>query len=315
MLRPSQFDLVLASPRGFCAGVDRAITSGEKALDLYGPPIYVRHEIVHNPHVVERLRKRGVIFVEDLENIPSNSHVIFSAHGVSPQIRDTAERLQMKVLDATCPLVTKVHAEANRYAKEGYTIVLIGHRDHVEVEGTVGEAPDRMVVVSRVDEVNALKVLDEDKVAYLTQTTLSLDDTAEIVAALKKRFPNIKGPAKKDICYATQNRQNAVKALSSEVDMVLVVGAPNSSNTLRLVEVSEAAGVPAKRIESAEELHSKWFTGIQHIGITAGASAPEDIVQGIVDKLKKMVKHSSVKELELVKEDVTFALPSVLKNV
>ena len=308
------YDLLLASPRGFCAGVDRAITIVEKALELYGPPIYVRHEIVHNPHVVERLRQRGVIFVEDLENVPHEAHLIFSAHGVSPKVRETAEKLGLDVLDATCPLVTKVHLEAQRYAREGYAIVLIGHRKHVEVEGTLGEAPDQMVVVSTVGEVETLK-LNSPKIAYLTQTTLSLDDTAAIVAALKIRFPHIEGPKKDDICYATQNRQNAVKFMLKDVDIVLVVGAPNSSNTVRLVEVAQTAGVRAQRIESADELQPEWFNGVQHIGITAGASAPEDIVQGIVQALQNMAEGSSIKEFQLVEENVTFALPAVLKNV
>jgi 4-hydroxy-3-methylbut-2-enyl diphosphate reductase len=217
------------------------------------------------------------------------------------------------VLDATCPLVTKVHGEAQRYARKDYTIVLVGHRDHVEVEGTVGEAPEQTIVVSSVAEVEGLEVTDETKVSYLTQTTLSLDDTAEIVAALRKRFPQIEGPAKDDICYATQNRQNAVKALAQEVDLVLIVGAANSSNTLRLVEVAQAAGVAAERIESAEQVRPEWFKSLRRVGITAGASAPEDIVQGIVSKLQSLVESSAVRTLELVQEDVTFALPAVLR--
>ena len=299
---PEHLELVLASPRGFCAGVDRAITIVEKAVEQYGPPIYVRHEIVHNPHVVNRLRERGVIFVEDIEEVPEGAHAIYSAHGVSPA-----------VLDATCPLVTKVHGEAQRYARKDYTIVLVGHRDHVEVEGTVGEAPEQTIVVSSVAEVEGLEVSNETKVSYLTQTTLSLDDTAEIVAALRKRFPQIEGPAKDDICYATQNRQNAVKALAQEVDLVLIVGAANSSNTLRLVEVAQAAGVAAERIESAEQVRPEWFKSLRRVGITAGASAPEDIVQGIVSKLQSLVESSAVRTLELVQEDVTFALPAVLR--
>ncbi|MGK5092245.1 4-hydroxy-3-methylbut-2-enyl diphosphate reductase [Deltaproteobacteria bacterium TL4] len=314
ILKSSQLKLHLASPRGFCAGVDRAITIVEKALALYGPPIYVRHEIVHNPHVVERLRKQGVIFIENLEEVPQESHLIFSAHGVSPEVRTKAKQLKLEVLDATCPLVTKVHTEAKHYADEGFLIILIGHRDHVEVKGTLGEAPDRMVVVSNVEQVEALEIEPNRPVAYLTQTTLSLDDTREIIRALKKRFPHIVGPKKEDICYATQNRQNAVKALAAQVDLVLVVGAPNSSNTVRLVEVAKAMGVTAKRIESADQLQSEWFENVYQVGITAGASAPEDIVQGIVTKLQQMVEDSSIEELTLVKEDVTFALPAALKN-
>ena len=307
-------NLVLASPRGFCAGVDRAITIVEKALEMYGAPIYVQHEIVHNKHVVQRLRNEGAVFVENIDEIPEGSHAIFSAHGVSPEVRKRAEKRKLQVLDATCPLVTKVHREAQRYAQKEHTIILIGHHNHVEVKGTVGEAPEHIFVVGTVEEVSDLKIPDEKKVGYITQTTLSLDDTAEIITALKERFPEIKGPAKDDICYATQNRQNAVKALSKEVDLVLVVGAQNSSNSLRLLEVAETTGVMARRIESAAELDPEWLEGVRNIGITAGASAPEDIVQGIVSGLQNMFSSSNVQSLELVKEDVTFALPTVLRN-
>ncbi len=307
-------NLVLASPRGFCAGVDRAVTIVEKALEMYGAPIYVQHEIVHNKHVVQRLRNDGAVFVENIDEIPEGSHAIFSAHGVSPEVRKRAEKRKLQVLDATCPLVTKVHGEAQRYAKKDHTIILIGHQNHVEVKGTVGEAPEHIFVVGTVEEVSDLKIPDEKKVGYITQTTLSLDDTAEIITALKKRFPEIKGPAKDDICYATQNRQNAVKALSKEVDLVLVVGAQNSSNSVRLLEVAETTGVMARRIESAAELDPEWLEGVQKIGITAGASAPEYIVQGIVSGLQNMFSSSNVQSLELVKEDVTFALPTVLRN-
>ena len=307
-------NLVLASPRGFCAGVDRAITIVEKALEMYGAPIYVQHEIVHNKHVVQRLRNEGAVFVENIDEIPEGSHAIFSAHGVSPEVRKRAEKRKLRVLDATCPLVTKVHREAQRYAKEEHTIILIGHHNHVEVKGTVGEAPEHIFVVGTVEEVSDLKIPDEKKVGYITQTTLSLDDTAEIITALKESFPEIKGPAKDDICYATQNRQNAVKALSKEVDLVLVVGAQNSSNSVRLLEVAEATGVKARRIESAAELDPEWLEEVRNVGITAGASAPEDIVQGIVAEISKMSSSSSVRDLEIVQEDVTFALPTVLRN-
>ena len=307
-------NLVLASPRGFCAGVDRAITIVEKALEMYGAPIYVQHEIVHNKHVVQRLRNEGAVFVENIDEIPEGSHAIFSAHGVSPEVRKRAEKRKLQVLDATCPLVTKVHIEAQRYAKEEHTIILIGHHNHVEVKGTVGEAPEHIFVVGTVEEVSDLKIPDEKKVGYITQTTLSLDDTAEIITALKESFPEIKGPAKDDICYATQNRQNAVKALSKEVDLVLVVGAQNSSNSVRLLEVAETTGVKARRIESAAELDPEWLEEVRNVGITAGASAPEDIVQGIVAEISKMSSSSSVRDLEIVKEDVTFALPTVLRN-
>ena len=307
-------NLVLASPRGFCAGVDRAITIVEKALEMYGAPIYVQHEIVHNKHVVQRLRNEGAVFVENINEIPEGSHAIFSAHGVSPEVRKRAEKRKLQVLDATCPLVTKVHREAKRYAQKEHTIILIGHHNHVEVKGTVGEAPEHIFVVGTVEEVSDLKIPDEKKVGYITQTTLSLDDTAEIITALKERFPEIKGPAKDDICYATQNRQNAVKALSKEVDLVLVVGAQNSSNSVRLLEVAETTGVKARRIESAAELDPEWLKGVRNVGITAGASAPEDIVQGIVAEISKMSSSSSVRDLEIVQEDVTFALPTVLRN-
>ena len=307
-------NLVLASPRGFCAGVDRAITIVEKALEMYGAPIYVQHEIVHNKHVVQRLRNEGAVFVENIDEIPEGSHAIFSAHGVSPEVRKRAEKRKLQVLDATCPLVTKVHREAQRYAKEEHTIILIGHHNHVEVKGTVGEAPEHIFVVGTVEEVSDLKIPDEKKVGYITQTTLSLDDTAEIIITLKERFPEIKGPAKDDICYATQNRQNAVKVLSKEVDLVLVVGAQNSSNSVRLLEVAETTGVKARRIESAAELDPEWLEEVRNVGITAGASAPEDIVQGIVAEISKMSSSSSVRDLEIVQEDVTFALPTVLRN-
>ncbi|SUZ55207.1 uncharacterized protein METZ01_LOCUS8061 [marine metagenome] len=307
-------NLVLASPRGFCAGVDRAITIVEKALEMYGAPIYVQHEIVHNKHVVQRLRNEGAVFVENIDEIPEGSHAIFSAHGVSPEVRKRAEKRKLQVLDATCPLVTKVHGEAQRYAQKEHTIILIGHHNHVEVKGTVGEAPEHIFVVGTVEEVSDLKIPDEKKVGYITQTTLSLDDTAEIIIALKERFPEIKGPAKDDICYATQNRQNAVKALSKEVDLVLVVGAQNSSNSVRLLEVAETTGVKARRIESAAELDPEWLEEVRNVGITAGASAPEDIVQGIVAEISKMSSSSSVRDLEIVQEDVTFALPTVLRN-
>ena len=307
-------NLVLASPRGFCAGVDRAITIVEKALEKYGSPIYVQHEIVHNKHVVQRLRNEGAVFVENIDEIPEGSHAIYSAHGVSPEVRRRAEKRKLIIVDATCPLVTKVHGEAQRYVQKKHTIILIGHHNHVEVQGTVGVAPEHIFVVGTPEEVADLQVPDESKVGYITQTTLSMDDTAEIISALKKRYPEIQGPAKDDICYATQNRQNAVKVLSKEVDLVLVVGAQNSSNSVRLLEVAQATGAAARRIESAAELDPEWLEGVKNIGITAGASAPEDIVQGIVSGLQNMYSSSNVRNLELIKEDVTFALPSVLRN-
>ena len=310
----AEIKMVLASPRGFCAGVDRAITIVEKALEIYGAPIYVQHEIVHNKHVVQRLRDDGAVFVENVDEIPEGSHVIYSAHGVAPEVRQRADKRNLKVIDATCPLVTKVHGEAKRYAEKKHTIILIGHQDHVEVQGTVGEAPERIIVVGSVEEVASLKIEDENKIGYITQTTLSMDDTSEIIDVLKKRFPKIQGPAKDDICYATQNRQNAVKALSKEVELVLVVGAQNSSNSLRLLEVAKSTGVNARRIESAAELKIEWLEGISDIGITAGASAPEDIVQGIVKQIHEMSASSRIRDLEIVSEDVTFALPAVLRT-
>ena len=310
-----QFDLMLASPRGFCAGVDRAITIVEKALELYGSPIYVRHQIVHNQHVVKRLETQGAIFVENLSEIPRGSYVIFSAHGISPKIKEEAEILGLKSIDATCPLVTKVHIEAKRYAREGHQIILIGHRNHVEVQGTVGEAPENIIVVETKADAEALQFDDDAKLAYITQTTLSLDDTAEIVETLKTRFPHIKGPSKSDVCYATQNRQNAVKELTNKTDFIFVVGASNSSNTLRLVEVAEQRGVPAKRIESAHEIKEDDLKGVKTIGITAGASAPEEIVQEILEKLQHLSSNSQTEEIKIVDENVIFALPQALKKV
>ena len=308
-------EVVLASPRGFCAGVDRAITIVEKALEKFGPPIYVRHEIVHNLHVVSRLREKGVIFVEQLDQVPEGAHAIFSAHGVSPQVREHAIERKLEVLDATCPLVTKVHVEARRYAEKEFIILLIGHREHVEVEGTFGEAPDQIIIVGTVEEAENLELPKSCRVAYLTQTTLSLDDTAGIIAVLRRRFPEIEGPAKDDICYATQNRQNAVKKLAVEVELVLVVGAQNSSNTLRLVEVAENSGTRAIRIQSSSELEPAFLEGCSRIGITAGASAPEDIVQGIVEKICQWKPECRVRELKLTEEQVSFGLPLQLKSL
>ena len=314
-LSEETLEVVLASPRGFCAGVDRAITIVEKALEKFGPPIYVRHEIVHNLHVVSRLKEKGVIFVEQIDQVPEGAHAIFSAHGVSPQVREEAFERKLEILDATCPLVTKVHVEAKRYAEKEFIILLIGHREHVEVEGTFGEAPDRIIVVGTVEEAKSLNLPKKSRVAYLTQTTLSLDDTADIIEVLRKRFPKIEGPTKDDICYATQNRQNAVKKMATEVDLVLVVGAENSSNTLRLVEVSESLGTRAIRIQSSSELKNEWLNGYRKIGITAGASAPEDIVQGIIEKISQWNPGCKVRELKLTEEKVSFGLPPQLKSL
>jgi 4-hydroxy-3-methylbut-2-enyl diphosphate reductase len=301
--------LFLAAPRGFCAGVDRAIDIVDMALQVYGAPIYVRHEIVHNRHVVDELRGKGAIFTDDLADVPSGAVVIFSAHGVSPAVRREAEARGLHALDATCPLVTKVHLEALRYAKEGFTIVLIGHRNHVEVQGTLGEAPHCTVVVETVADVETLALPDPNRVAYISQTTLSVDDVRAIVEALKKKFPAIREPAKADICYATQNRQDAMKELSRRCKVVLVVGAPTSSNANRLVEVARQHGARAHLIEAAEDIRAEWIGG--DVGITAGASTPEDVVQACVERVRALGSYR-VEEFRLVEERVMFPLPGEL---
>lgn len=313
-MNEKKLEIVLASPRGFCAGVDRAILIVEKALRKWGPPVYVRHEIVHNRQVVERLQAQGVIFVEEIKDIPKGSHAIFSAHGVSPAVRQQAKEQSLEVVDATCPLVTKVHGEAQRYRRKNFTILLIGHAEHVEVQGTMGEAPERMIVIETIQDAEKVQLPDSNQVAYLTQTTLSLDDTFEIIKILKKRFPSIEGPPKDDICYATQNRQNAVKELASQVERILVVGASNSSNTLRLVEVAKTQGTEARRVEEASQIEKTDVERVGSIGITAGASAPEDVVQSIVAKLCELAPQHIVRELKLVDENVNFALPAILRN-
>lgn len=304
--------LWLAAPRGFCAGVDRAIDIVDMALQVYGAPIYVRHEIVHNRHVVEDLRRKGAVFTDDLNDVPEGAVVIFSAHGVSPAVRAEARARNLRALDATCPLVTKVHLEALRYAKDGYTIVMVGHREHVEVIGTVGEAPDAIVVCESVAEVEALQLPDPEKVAYITQTTLSLDDCAAIVGALRKRYPKVKEPAKDDICYATQNRQNAVKVMAPKCGTVLVVGAPASSNANRLVEVAAALGAQAHLIESASDIRPEWLVG--DVGLTAGASTPESIVQACVERVCELGSFK-VEPFQLVEERIVFPLPGELLAV
>ncbi len=305
-------EILLAKPRGFCAGVDRAIEIVKLAIEVVGRPVYVRHEIVHNRHVVAGLRALGARFVDEIADVPRGSVVIFSAHGVSPTVRAEARERGLQTIDATCPLVTKVHLEAIRYARDGYNLVLIGHRGHVEVEGTMGEVPGRMWLVSTPEEVDALELPYPGKAAYLTQTTLSVDDTMQVVEALKRRFPGIEGPRKDDICYATTNRQNAVKKIVDEADVILVVGAPESSNSNRLVEVAQARGVRAYLVESAEDINPNWLRDVRRVGLTAGASAPESLVSRVVDRLFEL-GGTSVRELELVKEDVTFALPPELK--
>ena len=300
-------EVLLGSPRGFCAGVVRAIEIVELALERFGKPVYVRHEIVHNPFVVEDLRQKGAIFVDEIAEVPDDQLVIFSAHGVSPTVRQQAEHRGLQVIDATCPLVTKVHLEALKYSREGYTIILVGHRDHPETIGTSGEVPDRTIVVETAEEAAAVEVPDPDRVAVLTQTTLSMDDTKEVVDALRKRFPNLL--ARNDICYATTNRQLAAKALATEVDVVLVIGARNSSNCNRLREVVQAAGVDAYLVNGPEEVTPQQVDGAGRIGIVSGASTPESLVEAVIAKLRP----EQVVPVEVVEEDVTFVLPRELR--
>jgi 4-hydroxy-3-methylbut-2-enyl diphosphate reductase len=303
--------IILLTPRGFCAGVVRAIDVVKIALDLYGAPIYVRKEIVHNRHVVEELRGAGAIFVEELEEVPSGAKVIFSAHGVSPAVRAEARERNLKVIDATCPLVTKVHLEAVKFARKGYTIILIGHKDHDEVIGTLGEAPESTVLVSTVEDVNRLELKDPERVSFITQTTLSLDETKDVVERLRERFPKIQGPAAQDICYATENRQLAVKAVAPLCQILLVVGSQNSSNSRRLVEVCEKTGVPAFLIDDLSEVRPEWLDGVDTVAVTAGASAPENLVQELMESLRNR-GFSQIEEMEIKEEDVRFNLPSEL---
>jgi len=303
--------VILAKPRGFCAGVERAIEVVEQALDRFAGPIYVRKEIVHNRHVVNALRQKGAIFVEELTDVPEGATAIFSAHGVSPAVHAAAKARRLTVVDATCPLVTKVHVEAARFAREGYTLLLIGHQGHEEVEGTMGEAPEYIRLIQTVEDARAVTVPNPDKVAVITQTTLSVDDTRAVIEALKARFPKLVAPRKDDICYATQNRQNAVKAIAREVEVVLVIGAANSSNSIRLTEVAEDAGRRAYLINEASEIVPAWFEGVRCVGVTSGASAPEHLVQEVVETLKRLGA-TQVEEWELVREDVSFGLPAEL---
>lgn len=300
--------VILAQPRGFCAGVERAIQIVETALEKFGPPIYVRHEIVHNPHVVKRLADKGVIFVEETDEVPAGAVTIFSAHGVAEQVESDAHQRDLQVIDATCPLVSKVHTEGQRYAKQGREIILIGHEGHPEIEGTLGRIPGKVYLISEAEDVETLEVADPDQLAYITQTTLSVDDTKAVIDALKARFPNIIGPATKDICYATQNRQAAVRELAKHVDVVLVIGAHNSSNSNRLRERAEEVGVPAYLIEDATHLQAEWLAGKATVGITAGASAPEDLVQGLLDRLRQ-IEPIEVSVLPGIEENVHFRLP------
>ena len=309
--------ILLANPRGFCAGVDRAIEIVDKALDVFGPPIYVRHEVVHNRFVVDSLRQRGAVFVDELSEVPDGQTVIFSAHGVSQAVREEAAQRGFNVLDATCPLVTKVHLEVARHCRDGRSVILIGHRGHPEVEGTMGQYrcarhDQDVFLVESESDVAQLRVPDPARVAFVTQTTLSMDDTAQIIAALQRRFPRIKGPRQNDICYATQNRQDAVKSLAERCDVILVVGSRNSSNSNRLREIADKRGRAAYLVDGADDIDPRWLNGATVVGVTAGASAPEVLVSGVVDRLKALGAET-VEESEGVQENVTFVLPKPLQ--
>ncbi len=311
---PAPEKVLLAAPRGYCAGVDRAVQSVERALELYGAPVYVRKEIVHNKHVVEQLRERGAVFVDELDgSIPEGAVTIFSAHGVSPAVHADAAQRGLSTVDATCPLVTKVHVEAKKFAADGYTIVLIGHAGHEEVEGTMGEAPEHIVLVETEDDVDKLEVSDPDRVAYISQTTLSVDETTTIIVRLKERFPNIKGPRTDDICYATTNRQVAVKELAKKSDLVLVIGSRNSSNSNRLVDVARVAGTEAYLIDNEDQVRDEWLEGKRVVGISSGASAPEELVQRLVRFFRDRGT-KEVAELEILREDVRFMLPKTIRQ-
>ncbi|HEX4759158.1 MAG TPA: 4-hydroxy-3-methylbut-2-enyl diphosphate reductase [Thermoleophilaceae bacterium] len=305
--------LLLAAPRGYCAGVDRAVQTVERALELYGPPVYVRKEIVHNKHVVEKLRERGAVFVDQETEVPEGETVVFSAHGVAPSVHSNAATRELRTIDATCPLVTKVHVEAKKFAAEGYTIVLIGHEGHEEVEGTMGEAPDSMVLIETEEDVDRLEVDDPDKVAYLTQTTLSVDETDRVIRRLRERFPNATGPKSDDICYATTNRQMAVRQMARECDLVLVIGSRNSSNSNRLVEVARDHGADSHLIDNEGEVQEEWLEGKRVVGISSGASAPEELVQRLVDFFRERGV-GDVSEFEVVQEDVRFMLPREIRK-
>jgi 4-hydroxy-3-methylbut-2-en-1-yl diphosphate reductase len=306
--------LLLAAPRGYCAGVDRAVQTVERALDLHGPPVYVRKQIVHNKHVVEQLAARGAVFVEDVEEVPEGALTVFSAHGVSPRVRDEARARKLDTIDATCPLVTKVHREALRFAQDGYTIVLVGHADHEEVEGTMGEAPERIVLVESERDVDELVVEDPERVAYVTQTTLSVDETSSIVERLHERFPSIAGPRTDDICYATTNRQAAVKQMAGDCELMLVIGSRNSSNSVRLVEVARDCGTEAYLIDNAGEVREEWLTGKRIVGISSGASAPDNLVQDLLDLFRaRGVKDEDISEFHVIREAVRFMLPKPIR--
>jgi 4-hydroxy-3-methylbut-2-en-1-yl diphosphate reductase len=305
--------ILLASPRGYCAGVDRAVQTVERALDLYGAPVYVRKEIVHNKHVVQQLRERGAIFVESESEVPEGGTAVFSAHGVAPSVHENAAVRELRVIDATCPLVTKVHVEAKKFAADDYTIVMIGHEGHEEVEGTIGEAPDRIVLVQSEEDVAALEVPDPQRLAYISQTTLSVDETRSIIVALREKFPAIVGPRTDDICYATTNRQAAVKELATECDLVLVIGSRNSSNSNRLVEVARECGAASHLIDNEGQVQEEWLEGMRTVGITSGASAPEELVARLVEFFRARGT-SDVQELEVIKEDTRFMLPKAIRQ-
>ena len=305
--------ILLAAPRGYCAGVDRAVQAVEEALELNGAPVYVRKEIVHNKHVVKQLAKRGAIFVEEETEVPEGEVVVFSAHGVAPTVHENARIRQLRTIDATCPLVTKVHVEARKFAKDGYTIVLIGHEGHEEVEGTTGEAPEQTVLVQTESDVDELEVEDPDRIAYITQTTLSVDETSSIIARLLEKFPNAVGPKTDDICYATTNRQHAVKALARECDLVLVIGSTNSSNSNRLVEVAREHGADSYLIDNHLQVDDLWLEGVETVGITSGASAPEELVERLVTFFRERGAED-VSELKTVDEDVRFMLPAEIRK-
>ncbi len=305
--------VLLAAPRGYCAGVDRAVQTVERALDLYGAPVYVRKEIVHNKHVVAKLRERGAIFVDQETEVPEGETVVFSAHGVAPSVHANAESRELRTIDATCPLVTKVHVEAKKFAAQGYTIVLIGHAGHEEVEGTMGEAPDHIVLIETEADVDRLELEDPEKVAYLTQTTLSVDETDRIIRRLRERFPNVAGPKSDDICYATTNRQLAVRQMARECDLVLVIGSRNSSNSNRLVEVARDHGAESHLIDNEAQVREEWLEGKRVVGISSGASAPEELVQRLVEFFRARGTND-VSEFEVVQEDVRFMLPKEIRK-
>jgi 4-hydroxy-3-methylbut-2-enyl diphosphate reductase len=305
--------LLLAAPRGYCAGVDRAVQTVERALEIYGAPVYVRKEIVHNKHVVAGLRERGAIFVDEQTEVPEGAVCVFSAHGIAPSVRAGAEERGLRTIDATCPLVTKVHREAVRFAADGYTIVLIGHDGHEEVEGTMGEAPEQIFLVQSEEDVDGLEITDSEHIAYVTQTTLAVDETSSVIARLRERFPHIVGPRTDDICYATTNRQSVVKQMAGECDLMLVIGSRNSSNSLRLVEVARDCGTDAHLIDHAGEVQEQWLTGARVVGISSGASAPENLVQDLVE-LFRARGVEDISEFEVIREDVRFMLPKQIRE-